>query len=106
MPFFPPHEMIAEELSARPKWKEELQASIAKGEWPPVYTEHKVVQEVSPRPCLPVAIYFDGVRFNRRDSSLCFVINMLTGKGTCLQLFGKFGCVDADAKAGAVCGLS
>ena len=77
--------------------------------WGQVYTEHPLVKasEASDT-VLPVALYLDGVAFQKRDTTTGFwLINLRTGRRYllfCLRKRQVCRCAGVGAKAGAVCG--
>ena len=79
LPTIPPHEAIADEVSATPDLIDEHARSVATCDWPPAYTDHVVVSSTTAT-VLPLAVYIDGVPYSRTDSVLGFwVENMASG---------------------------
>jgi hypothetical protein len=90
----PPHERLAAELQEDPGISARLRASIARGEWPPAYTDHPVVRAAAPGAVLPLALYLDGVPYSKSDGFLAFwVYNLLTMRRHLVAVLRKsFGC--------------
>ena len=74
IPVVPPHEALADELGKATGAKEKLAEAIANREWGRAYMEHPVVQRAPTGQVVwPLALYVDGVPFQRRDSLVAFV---------------------------------
>eukprot|EP00971_Amphidinium_carterae_P334003 6469069-Amphidinium_carterae.1 len=83
VPCLPPHTL----LSALPSSKlRELQDSLrtasSSGQLPPVYTQHPVNRDLSSDKYrhIPMALYLDGLQFNRRDSILGVTVSPVMDK--------------------------
>ena len=77
----PPHEVLDEEVRNNPGVVETLRASVAAGQWPRVYYEHRVVSRAPGDSIVwPVGLYVDGVPFQKRDGLIAFyVFSLHTG---------------------------
>ena len=78
MPVFSPLEAIAEEIESTPDLPAKLDASIANGELPPSYFEHRVKMDApNDVPVYPCVLYIDGLPFQRTDGMIRFSVKCL-----------------------------
>ncbi len=71
MPTIPPHEMLAAELADDDEPLAELRRAIEADEMPPFYSNQPVVKDAAAGQVVhPIALYMDGVAFQRQDSVL------------------------------------
>ena len=82
LPCFPPHESLARELEEDPALRSRMEQSLLDEAWPPVYSQHPQVAAAAPGEVVyPLALYMDGVPFQRRESVLAFyIVNLLSPK--------------------------
>ena len=82
LPCLPPHECLQAEVSESPNLREDLRDALSQEpDWLDTYTAHPVVTSAKPGEVVyPLAIYSDGVPFQRRDGALLFFIyNLVSG---------------------------
>ena len=58
-------------------WNKQLEEYVRTA--PPCYSEHPVVKSCWPAQCVPLAVYFDGVQYQKKDSCIgFFLVNLVT----------------------------
>lgn len=79
LPLVNAHEAIESELADNPGLSAELQAKIDGNEFPQAYDDHPVRRSYA-GPVLPLAIFMDGVQFNKRSGMLAiYLYNLVSG---------------------------
>jgi len=75
------YHMLAEELASKPAMDSKAELPDADHSWTPAFTEHPLVQAKPSANILPVALYLDGVAFQKRDTTLGFwLVNLRTNR--------------------------
>ena len=59
----PPQLVLEREIASIHDWNQRLEEYVRTA--PPCYSEHPVVKSCSPAPCVPMAVYFDGVQYKK-----------------------------------------
>ena len=73
IPAIPPHEVLSQEVDASPDLARQLRDQVSGNEWSQAYHAHPAVTTAPEgTPVYPLALYMDGVSFQRRDSLYCF----------------------------------
>ena len=71
LPIVLPHETVEIELANNPDLPRQLAEKIANADMPASYAQH-IVRQAHAGPVLPIAIFIDGVQFNKRTGMLAF----------------------------------
>ena len=79
LPVLPPQILLEDEIAAIPDYDAKVASTVSN--YPPIWSAHPVVASSRPGEVVtPLALYFDGIGYTKRDSVHgFFVINMVTG---------------------------
>ena len=108
VPTLPPHELLAAEVAASSSVLDAFAQARRDGVLPSVYTQHQLVVEApDDEPCVPIAMYLDGVSFSRLDSALGVFVNcLLRARDISTQWSGRLSVAPVVAGEGARCSPS
>ena len=90
----PLHEELAREVADSPGLAEQFAASVRDNAWPPAYYEHPIVRESPGDVVYPLALYMDGIAYNKIDNVLAITVtNLASGKRLlCVSLRKELSC--------------
>ena len=91
IPMIPLHEALQGELEEDPSIETTFNASTPEGDWNKDYFRHPVVRNKDPDEVVyPIALYLDGVPFNRRDGLVAvYGYNLCTGSRHLIAVIRK-----------------